>query len=32
MPWTDDRLRELPVHNGFRLRGLEITRLETCPR
>ena len=28
-PWTDGRLRELPRRKGFRLRGLEITRLET---
>jgi uncharacterized membrane protein len=27
--WTEDKLEELPVKNGFRLRGLEITRLET---
>lgn len=29
MPWTEDELRALPTRNGFRLRGLEITRLET---
>lgn len=29
MTWTDDRLASLPVKNGFRLRGLDMTRLET---
>ena len=29
MTWTDDRLAALPVKGGFRLRGLEMTRLET---
>ncbi len=29
MTWTDDRLAELPVRDGVRLRGLEMTRLET---
>ena len=28
MPWTDARLAELPDDRGFRLRGLEMTRLE----
>jgi uncharacterized membrane protein len=27
--WTDIRLADLPVKNGVRLRGLDITRLET---
>jgi uncharacterized membrane protein len=27
--WTEDALSELPVRGGFRLRGLEMTRLET---
>ncbi len=29
MTWTDERLAQLPVKSGFRLRGLEMTRLET---
>ena len=29
MTWTDDRLAALPVKGGFRLLGLEMTRLET---
>lgn len=29
MDWTDAKLGELPQQNGFRLRGLEMTRLET---
>lgn len=29
MTWTEEKLSELPVKKGFRLRGLEITRLET---
>lgn len=29
MTWTRAELDRLPVHNGFRLRGLEMTRLET---
>jgi len=29
MPWTDAQLARLPVRHGFRLRGLEMTRLET---
>jgi len=28
MHWTEDQLQPLPQHNGFRLRGLEMTRLE----
>jgi hypothetical protein len=27
--WTEERLAALPVQHGFRLRGLEMTRLET---
>jgi uncharacterized membrane protein len=29
MEWTEERLAELPERHGFRLRGLEMTRLET---
>jgi uncharacterized membrane protein len=29
LTWTPERLAELPVQDGFRLRGLEMTRLET---
>lgn len=29
MDWTDAKLAELPRQHGFRLRGLEMTRLET---
>lgn len=29
MNWTDERLAEVPVESGFRVRGLEMTRLET---
>ncbi len=29
MHWTDAQLAKLPRKNGFRLRGLEMTRLET---
>lgn len=29
MRWTREQLGLLPVHRGFRLRGLEMTRLET---
>jgi hypothetical protein len=29
MTWTDQQLAALPVKAGFRLRGLEMTRLET---
>jgi len=29
MQWTDQQLRDLPVRSDFRLRGLEMTRLET---
>jgi uncharacterized membrane protein len=29
MNWTDEKLAELPGSAGFRLRGLEMTRLET---
>ena len=29
MRWTEERLAILPSNNGFRLRGLEMTRLET---
>ncbi len=29
MPWTPTQLAALPCHDGFRLRGLEMTRLET---
>jgi len=29
MHWTDQQLGELPVKSDFRLRGLEMTRLET---
>ena len=29
MTWTDEQLAQLPVSAGFRLRGLEMTRLET---
>ncbi len=28
MPWTEEALRGLPQKDGFRLRGLEMTRLE----
>ena len=27
--WTEDKLKKLPVENGFRLRGFRMTRLET---
>ncbi len=27
--WSEDKLAELPMRHGFRLRGLEMTRLET---
>ncbi len=27
--WTEEALSELPIRGGFRLRGLEMTRLET---
>lgn len=26
--WTKEKLSELPAKNGFRLRGLETTRLK----
>ena len=29
MIWNKDKLAELPVKNGFRLRGIETTRLDT---
>ncbi|MBD3180046.1 MAG: DUF1211 domain-containing protein [Candidatus Latescibacteria bacterium] len=29
MSWSEDKLRELPVSNNFRMRGMEMTRLET---
>jgi len=29
MDWTDEKLADLPSNNGFRLRGLETTRLDT---
>ena len=29
MNWTDEALAALPVKQGVRLRGLEMTRLET---
>ncbi len=29
MAWTEQELRDLPVSGGFRLRGIEMTRLET---
>ena len=29
MTWTEEHLAQLPVSSGFRLRGLEMTRLET---
>ncbi len=29
MRWTEEQLASLPVQGGFRLRGLEMTRLET---
>ncbi len=29
MDWTETNLKELPVKSGFRLRGAEMTRLET---
>lgn len=29
MTWTEEQLAQLPVSSGFRLRGLEMTRLET---
>lgn len=28
MKWTNEQLHALPCHDGFRLRGLEMTRLE----
>ena len=29
MAWTENQLNQLPEKNGFRLRGLNVTRLET---
>jgi hypothetical protein len=29
MPWSEEQLHELTVYKGFRMRGLEMTRLET---
>ncbi|KAA3609242.1 MAG: DUF1211 domain-containing protein [Calditrichaeota bacterium] len=29
MNWTEKKLKQIPLRNGFRLRGLEMTRLET---
>ena len=29
MVWTEEKLADLPSNNGFRLRGLEATRLDT---